>query len=144
MAKASCDWTAAEKKDDVLEAVRHMGLALHPIQDWVAHGDFGRTEWPDVWTFHNVFSSQTTFGPPGEYPDRTDLDAVGGSDGRAAGSAITVVSVGGAAVETAQFTPGTQRINKTESVSRVALGSFLAHVRDRAKPGGSCICLLPR
>ncbi len=39
-ARRLCTWSGSSGQDDAVGASKQMGLALHPLQDWVAHGDF--------------------------------------------------------------------------------------------------------
>ena len=65
-------------------AAKYLGIALHPLQDWVAHGDYGLDERSGVYVTHNSRSPQSTFGgDPGDYPDMMRLDVKGSKDGRA-------------------------------------------------------------
>lgn len=131
-AKKWCDWRSyGDVIGDVPDqAAFNLGTALHPRQDWVAHGDYGINDSFVGW--HNFASLQWTYGPPQTYPDRLDLDAVGGPNGRPAGAAM----MDDYAV--ANYAPGSQRRTLTESITRSALSAFLNHVRDRSKPCGEC------
>ena len=132
-AKKWCDWrTYGDVIGDVPDqAALNLGMALHPQQDWVAHGEFGIDD-PGMARRHNGGSLQRDYGDPFSYPDRTDLDAVNGPRGRPAGAAMMD------AHSVAIFTVGSQRIKWTEALTRGSLSTYLQHVRDRSKPCGEC------
>lgn len=115
-------------------AAVELGTGLHPLQDWVAHGDYGIYMTPTVWVHHNSFSPQRQFGYPGNYPDMTWLDAVGSDDGRAAGTAMRYI--GSSVIDYAIFTPGIQRWKLTKEKTDKALAEFRNYVRDN----GGCEC----
>ena len=78
-------------------------------------------------------------------PDRFDLDAQGGVDGRPAGAAMIYVVLTSPANgsylttdEYAIYKPGSLRKRKTENLTRNALGDFHNYVRQNAKPCGRC------
>lgn len=138
-AKHLCAWASGAGSDDPNEAVQALGTSLHPIQDWVAHGDFGLTQWPVVTSAHNSDSSQRTFGSDSiVYVDDPSLDAVDGPDGRPAGVGFQYISLGGTSKEWAIFEHGSKRITKTKELTTYGLESFLNHVRTNAKPCGQC------
>lgn len=110
-----------------------LGTALHPLQDWVAHGEFGM-HMDSIYVVHNSFSPQKEFGSPGDYPDMTWLDAVGSPDGRAAGAAMHYI--GSSVIDYAIFTPGIRRWKLTKQLTDSALAEFLGHVRNY----GGCQC----
>jgi hypothetical protein len=71
--------------DDALWAAEDLGIALHPLQDWVAHGDFNRkaeepnlTGFPKAVYWHNFVALWYTAGlyGPGD-PDNPEMDANG-------------------------------------------------------------------
>jgi len=86
-ARYACNWKR-DRRDDPEEAVKQLGISLHPLQDWVAHGDYGVADTVSnggIWVHHNKNSPQTPLaGKPtlSSYPDDPDLDAVGGPNGR--------------------------------------------------------------
>lgn len=140
LAKEAC----TTPKDDPLTAARQLGTALHPYQDWVAHGDYGFTDegaiWPDG--IHNKHSPQAaTWGDVASYPDNPMLDAIGGPNGRPAGSAIRTVMInfGMSVREFAIYQPGTQRYKFTKNMTEATLHDFRNHVQRSAIPNCKCI-----
>ena len=64
--------------DEPEHAVKELGTALHPLQDWVAHGDYGFDNPGNIWVTHNneiPFFTKTKV-------DDIYLDAEGSIDGR--------------------------------------------------------------
>jgi hypothetical protein len=120
--------------DDPNKAAQQLGTALHPLQDWVAHGDYGMAMMPGVWITHNAMSPQHAFGSPADYPDISWLDAVGSPDGRAAGKAMHVINNAG--VDYAIFTHGMRRWMLTKNLTDEALIEF----RDYIRANGGCKC----
>jgi hypothetical protein len=136
--------------DDAHFAAEYLGRALHPLQDWVAHGDFNRRseeprlsgywpwEYPLYW--HNavaVFYTAGLYGP--DDPDNPEMDA-NGPDGRATIDTLNrgpVLSNGDVPMWTG-FHGGHQRINKTESLTKDLLRDFQSYVRAHGKPCGEC------
>ena len=145
----------AVRQDNPEEAALQLGTALHPLQDWVAHGDFFIKWNGPITAAHNAYSTQKDLGEPTwKAPDDPKLDAVGPhgemeSDGRAAGVALQYRIVGrgpgprrgdppspGMLVDFAYFKPGHLRIDKTEELTTQHLKSF----RDYVKQSGGCKC----
>ena len=141
-AKERCTWKSGfwgwfSSHDDPNGATDHFGKALHPRQDWVAHGDFGIRASLGVWVWHNYYSPQTTLGnnqARAEAVDNPQLDS-DGLDGRPAGTAMHYLSDN---KDYALFHAGTQRLNLTRSLTESALREFLGHIRANAKPCGKC------
>ena len=145
-AKALCTWP---RNDFPINAAEELGISLHPLQDWFAHGDYGLQDFLGIYDIHNSHSPQTEFGPPGNYPDDTSLDAVGSVDGRPAGEAIRKGYINergmlypGAYVtipvyrEWAVYKKGNKRITLTQKETKVTLKDFRNHV----KKHGGCKC----
>jgi hypothetical protein len=133
MAQEACSWST----DDPVRAAEQIGIALHPYQDWVAHGDYGFSDPGDIWLLglHNRYSPQaTTWGDVSTYPDNPTLDAVGGPNGRPAAPAMrTVTSWWGLAVrEYAIYAPGMRRYSLTRSMTQQALVEFRAYVEQNS------------
>jgi len=143
-AKAAC----TNPKDDWLEAAKHMGRSLHPLQDWVAHGDFNRrSEAPYIASVHGIFMKlryahnklTKQAGMGWESVDDPSLDS-DGPDGRATFNVLKfaeITSVGDR-LYWANFHGGTQRIKLTETKTKAVLGDFMKHVREKGKPCGKC------
>ena len=84
MAKDACN----SRSDDPDQAAQYLGWALHPDQDWVAHGDYNR-KWdapllvgvgfPESLYYWHNFGDE---GVGGFRPDDPELDANGSIDGR--------------------------------------------------------------
>ena len=122
--------------DDPQKAAYHLGMALHPLQDWVAHGDHAWTNPGRIGEYHNKRSPQREFGNQRHYPDDPKLDAVGGCDGRPEGRAIKTAMVnGGTAVRTyAIYERGTKRLNLTRKLTLSVLEYFQNAVRTYGGP----------
>lgn len=140
-AKYWCTWKKyIDKGDEPERAAASLGTSLHPLQDIIAHGDFGIIT-PVFAPWHNWASDQwwlwgTTYGSSvSSLPDRFDLDALHGPNGIPAGRGITLSDVTGG---TAYFFPGSQRRNKTEADTKKQLKDFLDLVRKQSKPCGKC------
>lgn len=140
-----CSWLGGTGKDKAEYAAEAMGGCLHPLQDWVAHGDYGLRNTGSIWVPHNSGGPLVSGdrGPARTYPDRIDLDVIGGdSDGRAVVAAFTYTPPAGTpATETARYTYGNKRINKTGQLTMNRLNVFLNSVRHNAKPCGECRAL---
>lgn len=123
-----------------------MTRSLHPLQDWVAHGDFNRRKeapslsglnlWEQRHYWHNWDSPEK--GSTG-FPDDLGLDA-SGAEGRAT---INVMVVGtklsnGDKTYWTKFIRGSKRINLTERKTRDAIKDFMKFVKDNGKPCGEC------
>ena len=117
--------------DDPEAAVKNLGKALHPLQDWVAHGDFGIHDLLIV-TWHNAFTPQLGIDDTGVVDD-PEFDATG-TDGRVTGSGYFWTGPGGQ--EYGIFSAGNLRVNKTESLTRSSLREFIDNVRNY----GDCKC----
>lgn len=143
VAKQSCNWKM--RNDSSMLAAAHLGVALHPVQDWVAHGDYNRRgEAPRLGLgiiesrhyWHN-WDSPARDGK--SMPDNPALDA-GGLLGRPTMDVFhlgTTLSNGDRTYWT-EFTPGTSRILFTEFLTRGALADFQAFVMQNSKPCGAC------
>ena len=60
-AKLSClDSSGSGSRPE--EACQKLGTGLHPLQDWVAHGDYGAFDDGEVYTVHNQYSPQRING----------------------------------------------------------------------------------
>jgi hypothetical protein len=137
--------------DNPTKAAKELGTSLHPLQDYVAHGDYGLRD-SYISNIHNSESPQTAFGPPSNYPDDQRLDAVGSFDGRPAGNAILWISKtvtpnpgqGGIFppppitvwYDYAIYAYGSKRINKTERDTKSSLYYFRRWVAEN----GGCKC----
>lgn len=123
------------RSGDPETAAKELGIALHPLQDYYAHGDYGRSDRDQnggYWQVHNKFSPQTPI--PGKsdlshYPDDPELDAVKGPGGRPAGAAIKLHQLPTFKTDYAIYEYGTQRIRDTEAATTDTLSSFLDFVR---------------
>jgi hypothetical protein len=126
-AKQAC----TKPTDDPKTAAKQLGTALHPYQDWVAHGEYGIYDDGNVWSTHNSLSPQKTLGDPSHYPDDVGLDAVGGPNGRPAGLAMHVIRVnwGLSVREYALYERGFKRITLTRKMTSEALADFRNHVK---------------
>ncbi len=147
MANAQYFCNIRQQSDSPERAVVELGRSLHPLQDYVAHGDFNVFgEGPIIWA-HNAYSPQEF--PPGfvnyEVVDNPIFDAVEylggppGPNGRPAGNAIHTRHVydnGGMLVDFAWFEPGQLRIRETERLTSLWLANFRIFVSEH----GGCQC----
>ncbi len=142
-AKEACDWKG-KKNDDADEALGQLGTALHPHQDWVAHGDYGIGTAGNVYTHHNAFSPQKNLlyfdDAVTNYPDNILLDAVGGVDGRAAGDAMrtAVVAANGETRLYANYELGTKRYRLTKKRTLSVLKEFRNFVKKNGLKNCKC------
>ena len=112
-------------------AAKHIGIGLHAIQDFYAHGDYGLIEFPVIITPHNEFGG-TLAGAPGSpftYPDNPDLDAVDGPQGRPAGPAIKILIITNPSGQFVDFDYAvyefaTKRIAATQADTKADLKEF--------------------
>ena len=157
MGEAQSACTASAGRDDPKEAARQLGTALHPLQDWVAHGDFFITWAGPVTAAHNMYSRQRGVNKV-KVVDDVNYDAVlpDGSiapDGRPAGMAMRyyhipppaikrgeVPSGPGMLVDWAEFKhvgeANSLRVKKTKELTEGDLKSFQDYVR----ANGGCKC----
>ena len=127
--------------DDPINAAAQLGTALHPYQDWVAHGEYGIYDDGEIFDRHNSRSTQAeTWGEKWRYPDNVRLDAVNGPNGRPAGLAMHVITVnlGVSVREYAIYQPGTRRISLTRDMTTGTLKEFRDHVKKSAVPACKC------
>jgi RHS repeat-associated protein len=132
---------------DLTSIDAHLGSALHPLQDWVAHGDFTRrAEAPyissvgplskekfDYW--HNSLTPEA--GQSSGSPDDPTVDS-GGPDGRPTINVMRfakITSVGDR-IYWAPFHGGGQRLYRTKMLTKKLLKDF----QDYARRKGSCEC----
>jgi RHS repeat-associated protein len=130
--------------DDPVNAARFLGYALHPTQDWVAHGDFDRWQeapsltlsWYDstdyLYYVHNWLHGR-------KKPDNPKLDS-DGPDGRATIGVmrLTTTLSNGDRTYWANFHTGSLRITKTKQLTEEVLSAFQSYVRANAKACGRC------
>ena len=144
-AKRSCDWKS-HGMDTPETAAMQLGRALHPLQDWVAHGDFNRrletptlsgVGFPEIRHYWHNWDSQVT-GSAGQ-PDDAALDS-DGPDGRSVAWVMrpgTTLSNGDHTLW-ASFHPGNLRIHQTEQLTKAMLSDFQEFVRSQGRPCGEC------
>ena len=127
--------------DDPVTAATQLGTALHPYQDWVAHGEYGIHDDGRVLDRHNSRSPQaTTWGEVWRYPDNVRLDAVNGPIGRPAGLGMHVIlaNMGFSVREYAIYQPGTRRISLTRDMTTGTLKEFRNYIQKNAVPACKC------
>lgn len=137
-ATKACSWTTFGEDDPTI-AVKELGLALHPLQDWVAHADYSKNVVGYIATIHNTggpVSAAARGIPVTEYPDTWFLDVSGATDGRAAGSFITFSSALPHGI--AAYVTGYKRLFLTENKTKKDLADFLTFVKRHAKTCGKC------
>ena len=120
-------------------AAEQLGFALHPLQDWVAHGDYGIWDDDNIFVYHNYYSPQDNlYGEVTDFPDDPLLDAINGPDGRPAGLAMHSVlkNLNMSVRLFALYEPGTKRISLTQKLSNELLTEFLLWLKDN----GTCEC----
>ncbi len=134
---AQDDCTIALGKDDPEDAAKQLGTALHPYQDWVAHGDHNKrllgSFQLDPRYIHNYLSPKK--GSTG-FPDDPALDANGSPDGRATMSVLHFVVKGDKIFDWADYEPGHKRFALTYRMSSSALATYRAYVASN----GGCKC----
>lgn len=138
--KAALD-ACTDPQDDPITAATQLGTALHPYQDWVAHGDYGMFDKGGLYSPHNWQSDQpTTWGKVHEYPDNVRLDAENGPNGRPAGRAMqtVIVNFGQSIRSYAIYQPGTRRISLTRDMTTSTLKGFRNYVERSAVPACKC------
>ncbi|HID21796.1 MAG TPA: hypothetical protein EYP14_05275, partial [Planctomycetaceae bacterium] len=139
-AKAECCFGPPWWRDNPEVAAEELGTSLHPHQDWVAHGDYGKIMTRIDASYarhHNKRSPQRLagFGPPEKYPDIIDLDAINGPRGRPAGAAIRVITDSqGRSSDYAEYRPGRQRKVLNRERTAAVLRQFLNHVLLKGGP----------
>jgi len=149
LAEEFCDWSKGN--DDPYHASIHLGYGLHPLQDWVAHADFNRkletptlagVGFPENRHYWHNWDAGGWLSGTQYYPDDPTLDA-GGVDGRAtfaSGGMIlgTVLSNGDKTYYT-NFHPGSQRIRKTEQLTKGLFSDMKTYVTQHGRPCGDCV-----
>lgn len=125
-ARAAC----SGERDEPQEAAVQLGTALHPLQDWVAHGDYFIRVDLIRW-FHNTCSPQRNFGDPSGYPDNPDLDDANSFDGRP--TSMTYLPNGDSH---ATYRPGHARLAMTRRATETVLRDF----REFVRVNGGCNC----
>ena len=157
VAEWMCDWTHGGN-DDWKKAGTWMGYSLHPLQDWVAHGDYNNkatmpnpSAWP-TWTtgfskFDLIHNNNAGYSGDTKDPDDETKDALQGPswttvaiNGRPIISGMKVGKTwpGAGTTYWAKYTGGTLRIGLTESLTEQRLGQFMDYVDQWAKPCGKC------
>ena len=132
-------------------AAVEFGTALHPLQDWIAHGDYGYSIKGGIWSHHNSKSPQRNYGYPGDYPDMPNLDVLNSPDGRASRNFIKFINIttehyipnemgypGGTysttkTYEYAIYTLGTKRYQLTRQKTEQALKEFKSFLKSSRK-----------
>ena len=144
-AQDSCNWRSY-MQDDALSAGIALGMSLHPLQDWVAHGDFNRWQeaprlsgWRGTEVFRYGHNWDSSVALSTKQPDNPGLDAFS-ADGRPTKDAMffrTPLSNGDQPLWAA-FRPGSARINLVAEITRAKLWEFMDFVRENSDPCGKC------
>ena len=134
--------------DEAKDAAMHIGIALHPKQDYYAHGDYGKfivNKWHGNLIHHNKYAPPSSwlagFEDPSSYPDDTRLDAFGSSTGRPDSQEG---AQGGTGVKFSMkfvwyhYKIGNKRITKTKNDTLKALKDFRKHLKKQKR---CCKCL---
>lgn len=118
-----------------------LGIALHPLQDIVAHGSFGKRTSGEIWAYHNFYSPQWLYDSdvpnlPGFWMawlvDNKDYDSTG-NDGIPDDSAMHYIwDMGVIVADWATFKHGQQRLNKTKADTHKALEDYRKHLEEKA------------
>lgn len=147
LAMTFCNWKS-RRRDDWYEAALHIGRSLHPLQDWVAHGDFNRNRQGEASVlqgvsfnekFRYIHNYDSTASGGSSMPDDLSMDATG-AGGRATIEVLrrTAPLSNGDVPRWAFFQPGPRRINRTEQLTNQALNRFIRFVRSNGKSCGEC------
>jgi len=148
-AKDLCNWRAYNQ-DDAQGAAISLGMSLHPLQDWVAHGDFNRRRKDEAWQifgwkfpenrhyWHNWDSPLIMANSSGQ-PDKPGMDAMS-ADGRPTKDVLRFGTklTNGDQTYWAVFKPGSARINLTQQRTMTYLWEFMDFVRVNSDPCGKC------
>lgn len=146
LAKTMCDWKTGNA-DNWEGAASYLGRSLHPLQDWVAHGDFNSRQkiqslsgayGKDV--LHYWHNRDAPESGSEDFPDDTNLDADGPS-GRATIEVMqpgTALPNGNGVTYWAPFHAGSQRISLTEVKTIKLLVDFVKFVKQNGKSCGEC------
>jgi len=147
-AHAADEFMIAEKyctgpsTDDPVNAAIHLGYGLHPLQDWVAHGDYNRKADAPALDGIPYEYIHNLYGPDGiSAPDNEKLDA-DGPGGRATVGVMTIsapVTFSGDIVRATTFHAGTARIKLTEDRTLDYLMNFQDYVLAHGVKCGKCM-----
>jgi hypothetical protein len=144
LAKYECD----KVRDKPGTAAVYLGYALHPLQDWVAHGDYNRKKdasaltWPTPATDRAYYIHNYGAGALGSgvsfQPDKPELDA-SGNDGRATIGSMTGMKrlSNNDLVYWTEYHPGSKRITLTKAKTVELLAVFQSFV---GSAQGGCKC----
>ena len=133
--------------DKPKEAAKELGTALHPLQDYYAHGDFGYTEvrLSNVWVMHNKHAPKSSlpagYSDPVALVDDYEYDVVGSPDGRPVVAAVGDVGTTGwprRNYEWFYFQRGSSRHYATEQASRRLLAEYRSHLIEWAQACCKC------
>jgi len=151
VAKARCQ----DGIDEPKEAAKALGFALHPDQDWVAHGDYNRKqEAPNASWSNQVAYYNHNFGGIGPHsttlPDDEGLDANGSTAGGRA--TIDVLKEEGwhrvldnkDVVYWVSYHAGTQRLVLTKDRTKMWLSQFQDYVKSQRSACKCQACFLGR
>ena len=151
LARVQCN----DRVDNPVEAAKHLGTALHPDQDWVAHADYNRIqdtpnaglvnfngdnplEYKHNWVYGGMGNGSS------DWPDDENLDADGSTDGRASINALAhspgrvrVVLGNGDILYGISYHPGLQRFKMTMDRTKEWIGQFQAYLETQHK---ACKC----
>jgi RHS repeat-associated protein len=124
--------------DDPSTAVNELGRAFHPLQDWVAHCDYGFDQPNTVTKVHNDHSSQTEFGlPTWKYADDPLLDALT-PDGRPTKKVLKPNLTPSGTFYYTIYVRGNMRFITTMNKTKAGLSEFLSYVKQSSKSCGQC------
>ncbi len=145
-AKAQCTKTT----DNPDRAATYLGRALHPLQDWVAHGDFNRIEetpslqlsgltLSEILCYIHNYYVVVTLKDIAARVDNPRKDAFG-PNGRPTIDTMQfgVLLPNGDKIYWVKFITGHQRIDLTERLTKDLLREFQGYIKSNAKPCGKC------
>ena len=122
--------TISKGNDDPSAAAKEFGTALHPYQDWVAHGDHNKRLFGSFTSLKDIHNATSPVEGSTAFPDDPGLDAKGSPDGRPTLKVLHFVAdKSGKIRDWADYEPGLKRYKLTYAMTSSALREFREYVR---------------